>query len=140
MALRKFVLLALLTPLVAGADQVNVVPGQWEFENTTRIQGDETFPDQVFTDSVCVTEEDLQGERIFMTDVEGCQVGDLAVSRDRMDGFMVCSEAGVDVHMSVAMRFHGETMEGTIESEMDTPIGPMQMSTALVGQRVGACP
>jgi hypothetical protein len=53
---------------------------------------------------------------------------------------MECNNGGMAMTMTASMAFNGDTMEGTVKGEMESPMGPMQMNVTMSGRRLGDCP
>ncbi len=134
-------LLLLTLPLAVSADDPNIQPGEWSYTTTTRmLNAPFPFPEQTHTSTECVTLEDIKRGDAFLDDVEECTVNEMEIGRDSMHYTMVCrAEDGTEFRMRSAMRFHGDRLDGTMESEIETPMGPMQMQITLEGRRTGDC-
>jgi hypothetical protein len=127
-------------PLAAAAEAPNLQPGQWEFTNTTKMEGKLPIPPQKHSHQECITEEDLQRGDAFQPDEENCRVDELESGRAGMRYTMTCTEEGTEVSMKAEMRYLGDRMEGVIIGDMDSPVGPMRTHTTVEGRRLGACP
>ncbi len=140
MPVRKFAIAALLAiPVAALAVQPNIQPGEWEMSTITSFPGT-PMPEQRESTRECVTSEDVQQGLAFEVDVEECELTDMDVRDDGMTYTMTCQhEDGMDMVMNAEMQFLGDRVEGTMDAQMVTPMGPMEMSVHLKGQRVGDC-
>ncbi|TVQ39374.1 MAG: DUF3617 domain-containing protein [Wenzhouxiangella sp.] len=140
---KQLIASALLVGLIATvqAETPNLEPGLWETKATMRGEGGFPMPEQTHTSTDCMTEEDLAGGDAFFEDVEQCEFERREIRRDGADFEMNCSDpSGMSMNMTATMSFHGDTSEGTIRAELETPMGPMTMVTTLEGRRIGDCP
>jgi hypothetical protein len=140
MKLRNLVLAAAtILPLAAFAVEPNIQPGEWELNSVTTFPGT-PMPEQRESSRECVTADDVARGFAFEVDVEGCEITDQEMRADGMTYSMTCrGEEGFDMIMDAEMRFMGDRTEGTMEAQMLTPMGPMQMQMRLEGHRVGDC-
>lgn len=125
----------------AAAEDPDINPGMWETTSTVTIES-EQFPIPPRTDSSrdCVTAEDIAEGQAFLDDNEDCEFTSKDVRADGMDYSMVCESAdGGTVTMTAAMTFSGDSMSGTIEGEIESPMGAMQMKIEMAGERIGDC-
>jgi hypothetical protein len=131
--------LALISAVQAADTRPNLNPGQWTFDNVSRMEGSAAFPEQRNTSSECITEADLDKGREFLGVEENCEIRsmDLTASRARYD--LLCTQEGMEVEMQAEMQFSGDTLEGQANATMQTPIGPMRMRTEISGRRTGPC-
>ncbi|WP_019572042.1 DUF3617 family protein [Thioalkalivibrio sp. ALMg3] len=127
-------------PLVVQAETPNIQPGLWENQTTMIMEGMGGMPDQTETTTECVTQEDLdRGENIIEAP-EGCTLDQMDMTADRMDYTMSCpGPQGGRMQMDGSMRFMGDRTEGEMTSEMDTPMGRMNVRMEIRGQRIGDC-
>lgn len=133
--------LALGLATVAFAETPNVEPGLWQYENTMTFSGDVPIPDQNQTSEECVTAEDIAEGDAFLEDVDECEVTHKDVRRDGMDYSMICTQPdGTRMTMNAEMQFAGDSASGTINGDMETPMGAMQMTITVNGKRIGDCP
>ncbi len=141
MYLRTFVAASLLAfGASALADTPNIDPGMWEYHNKMSFQSDIPIPDQEHTNQECVTHEDIERGDAFLEDVEECEITHQDIRSDGMDYSMICrGPDGTEMTMDATMQFNGDTANGTISGEMETPMGPMQMSIEMSGSRIGDC-
>ncbi|QOC22514.1 DUF3617 family protein [Wenzhouxiangella sp. AB-CW3] len=130
----------LLFGLSAVAETPNIEPGMWEYHNKMTFQSDVPIPDQEHTNQECVTLEDIERGDAFLEDVEECDITNQEIRSDGMDYSMSChGPDGTEMTMDASMQFYGDRTTGTIHGEMDTPMGPMQMTIELTGERIGDC-
>ena len=123
----------------AAADETpNIQPGEWENTSSVKFTGEIPIPEQSDTSTQCITAEDISNGA-FMQDMDGCTVTNQDIRSDGMDMTMTCDQAGMSMTMTADMEFGGDSMEGTIEGEMESPMGPMQMTVTLSGRRIGDC-
>ncbi len=141
----KYHLLILLTalalPALAAAEEPNIEPGLWEYENKMTYEGDMPIPDRTETNQECVTLEDIQDGAAFFDDedMEGCEMTHSDVRSDGMDYTMECTDEGVQITMEAKMEFMGDRSSGLITGDMDTPMGPVAMRIDMEGRRIGDC-
>ncbi len=96
------------------------------------------IPDQSDTSTNCITAEDINDGQ-FMQDMEGCNIIEQDMRADGMSYSMECDAGGTNMTMEAEMSFMGDTMEGTVRGEMESPMGPMQMTVTMSGRRIGDC-
>lgn len=128
--------------LSAAADEApNIEPGNWENTSTVTFSSEFPIPDQTDTSTNCITAEDVANGQTFMDEpMEGCTITNRDVRADGMDYSMSCEQGeGMSMTMDARMEFNGDTMEGTISGEMQSPMGPMQMNVTISGRRIGDC-
>jgi hypothetical protein len=140
MSFRSLAIAALcFVPLTALAAEPNLQPGEWEFTATTTFPGT-PMPEQKETTLECVTAEELKDGLTFEVDVEDCDVTEMDIREDGMNYAMTCQhEEGMVMVMDAEMRFLGDRTEGTMNANMTTPMGPMQMHIQMDGRRIGDC-
>ncbi len=135
-------LMVLLAPVVASADQPNIQPGEWEYENVTTFEGDMEIPDQTETSRECVTQDDIDEGVVTPDEAEmgECEIIDKRVSSSSMSYSMVCVDGeGGEMTMDADIEFHGDRVTGVIRGDMETPMGEMQVETRMDGRRIGDC-
>lgn len=141
MFVRTFIAVGLLgLALSANAETPNIEPGMWEYKNKMKFQSDFPIPDQEHTSEECVTLEDIERGDAFLDDVDECDMTRKDVRRDGMDYAMVCrSPDGTEMTMDAKMHFSGNTANGIINGQMQTPMGAMSMTIEMNGRRIGDC-
>ncbi len=141
MKAKYFVPIAAGLALSVQAQDPNIAPGMWETTSTVTIAS-EQFPIPPRTDSSsdCVTAEDIAEGQAFLEDNEDCEFTNKDLRADGMDYSMVCSsQDGSTVTMNASMKFNGSSMSGTIDGEIESPMGMMQMNVEMSGERTGDC-
>lgn len=140
MQLHRLVIIAVAAlPLAALAVQPNIEPGEWELNSVTTFPGT-PMPEQRESSRECVTADDLARGLLFDVNVEGCEITDKEIHENGMTYSMTCRhDDGFDMTMDAELHFLGDRTEGTMEAQIVTPMGPMQMQMRLAGQRVGDC-
>ncbi|WP_018863524.1 DUF3617 family protein [Thioalkalivibrio sp. ARh3] len=127
-------------PLAAQAETPNIEPGEWEYTNTTTMDGAHQMPEQTETYTECVTEEDLARGEEMIEAPEGCSVDSMDMRADGVDYTMTCTDPdGTSMDMEGSMQFMGDRAEGEMRSEIDSPMGPMSVRITVEGQRIGDC-
>jgi len=122
----------------ATAETPNIEPGEWENTSIITFTSEMPIPDQSDTSTSCITEEDInQGD--FMQEMEGCNVIERDIRSDGMEYSMECNNGGMAMIMSAQMEFNGDSMEGTVQGQMESPMGPMEMNVSMSGRRLGDC-
>lgn len=122
------------------AQSPNIEPGLWKYDNTMTFSGDVPIPDQNQTSEECVTAEDIADGDAFLDDVDECEITHKDLREDGMDYSMVCTQPdGSQMTMDAEMAFAGTTATGTINGNMETPMGAMQMTISVSGERIGDC-
>jgi len=133
--------LAAAVALSAQAQDPNINPGMWETTSTVTIES-EQFPIPPRTDSSsdCVTAEDIADGQAFLDDNEDCEFTNKDLRTDGMDYSMSCNSAdGSTVTLNASMQFGGDTMSGTIDGDIESPMGVMKMNVEMKGERTGDC-
>lgn len=142
MSIRLVVLtIALSIPLLSVAATPNVEPGQWKYVNKTSFTGQMQVPDQEHTHTECVSLEDLERGKAFMDDMpEECEVSNMEMESSGMSYDMACQQpGGTNMRMSFDMEFMGDRVKGDVEGTVETPMGAMDMTVDIEGERVGDC-
>lgn len=118
----------------------NLNPGLWQYTSTMSFDADLPFPEQVETSQECVTDEDLDRGNPFMDLGPDCNVTEQDLRADGMDYTMVCTGPdGGSVSMHTSMRFNGDRASGTMHTALELPIGPVQATIHIEGERLGDC-
>lgn len=132
----------LAVPLAVHADQPNIQPGEWEYENVTTFSGDMDIPEQRQTTQECVTGEDIDDGLVTPDEsaMGDCEITDQQIGRDSMSYSMSCVDpSGGSMTMSANMDFMGDSASGTINGEMESPMGKITVRTQMEGRRIGDC-
>ena len=125
----------------AVAETPNIEPGLWEYSNKMSFSGDIPIPDQEQTTEECLTDEDIAEGEAFLDNVEACEITHKDLRRDGMNYVMTCNQAeGMQMTMEANMQFNGDSANGTITGNMETPMGAMAMNITMTGRRIGDCP
>ncbi|MFU8877276.1 MAG: DUF3617 domain-containing protein [Wenzhouxiangellaceae bacterium] len=133
--------LAVAFTMPLAADTPNIQPGMWETTSTVTIDSAQfQIPPRTDTTSECVTEERIADGMAFLNDSEECEYTRQDVRSDGMDYTMVCSSPdGGTVTMNATMQFNGDSMTGTIDGDIESPMGLMAMNVEMEGRRTGDC-
>lgn len=134
--------LLLAAPPILHADGPNIQPGEWEYENVTTFEGDMDIPEQSHTTRECVTQDDIDEGLVTPdeADMGDCEITDRQVSSSSMSYQMHCvDDQGSEMSMSAQMQFMGDRASGTIDGEMDSAMGRMEVRTTMEGRRIGDC-
>lgn len=125
----------------AVAEDPNINPGMWETTSTVTIQSEQfPIPPRTDTTSECVTLDKIKEGQAFLEDNEDCEFTNKDMRTDGMDYTMTCqSQDGGTVTMNASMKFDGDTMSGTIDGDIESPMGVMKMNVEMSGQRTGDC-
>ncbi|MDT8437645.1 MAG: DUF3617 family protein [Wenzhouxiangellaceae bacterium] len=122
------------------AEDPNINPGLWETTSTVTIQSEQfPIPPRTDTTTECVTAEKIAEGQAFLEDNEDCEFTRKDMRADGMDYTMTCSGQGGDVTMNASMKFGGDSMSGTIDGDMQSPMGAMKMMVEMNGRRTGDC-
>lgn len=126
---------------VAAEPELNIEPGQWEFNSTMRMEGAMNMPEQQSSESQCLTQEEIdQGPVFTPDDEEGCEILSEDISRDRVVYQMRCEGGdGMAFEADYAMDLMGDQVRGTMTGDMETPMGEMTLNMEFDGERVGDC-
>lgn len=123
----------------AFAAQPNLTPGQWQYETTTVFEGDTPIPEQTDTRTDCLTQEKLDEEDLLQDFGEACDVIEQDIRSDGMDFAVRCDVEGNQTNMNGNMSFMGDSTEGTIDVQAESPMGLMTMHVKMSGSRIGDC-
>lgn len=134
--------LLVAAPVLVSAETPNINAGQWEYETTmTMSAGGQAMPARTMSNKDCVRQEDLTNPDLFGGDkLKGCEASDVRQTRSRLRYTLIC--AGLDgspYTLSADLKLRGDTMEGIMQGDMMSPMGPMKMRMALSGKRIGEC-
>ncbi|MCC5797006.1 MAG: DUF3617 family protein [Methylophaga sp.] len=121
------------------ADTPNLAPGLWTHTTTSTIEGPVSFPAQTETHQECLKQDDLDKGLDLLDLPDDCAVSKADISHDRMDFAMQCNVEGMQAKFTGHATFHGNRMQGQMSSDMDTPMGKMQMNMNYTAERVGDC-
>lgn len=133
------VMITLVFGVPALAVQPNLEPGQWQYETTTVFEGDLPIPDQTETTTDCLTQEKLDDRDLLQDFGEACEVVEQEIRADGMDFAVRCSVDEHQTNMTGQMRFMGDRADGSINADVETPMGLMSMNMNVTGTRVGDC-
>lgn len=126
---------------LALAETPNIQPGLWEYQTRMTVEAQFPFPEQNDTSTNCLTEEDIAKTDTFMgdMDMQDCEVTREEVRPDGANYEMVCQAEGMTMEMTMELTFLGDTSEGLIISQAETPMGPMKSTIEMSGRRLGDC-
>ncbi|MGB0514918.1 MAG: DUF3617 domain-containing protein [Wenzhouxiangellaceae bacterium] len=143
MNLKSIMMVALGTALAGpvAAEDPNINPGMWETTSTVTLESAQfSMPPRTETNSECLTAEKIAEGQAFLEDNDDCEFSNKDLRPDGMDYTMTCnSPDGGTVKMNATMNFDGDTMTGTVDGSMESPMGEMTMKVELSGQRTGDC-
>ncbi|MGM0553147.1 MAG: DUF3617 domain-containing protein [Pseudomonadota bacterium] len=124
----------------AGADMPNINPGMWEYTNTTSMEGPQGIPQQTETSRECITRDDLERQEEMLEVPDECTLDDVNMDPDEVTYSMSCADPmGGTMTMEAEMQFHGNRSEGVMSSEINTPMGTMNVRVDIRGERIGDC-
>ncbi len=129
-------------PMALHAGEPNIQPGEWEYENVTTFQGDMEIPEQRETTRECITQEDIDDGLVTPDEsaMGDCEITDQQIGRDSMSYSMSCVDPeGGSMTMNAQMDFMGDSASGTIDGEMESPMGQITVRTQMEGRRIGDC-
>ena len=144
MSISKACVVALLitAPALVSAETPNINPGQWEYETTmTMSAGGQAMPARTMKNKDCVRQEDVTDPDLFGGDeLKDCEVSELEQSRSRLRYTLSCPGPDGSLYtMSADLKLQGDSMNGTMKGDMQSPMGPMNMRMELSGKRIGDC-
>jgi hypothetical protein len=142
MKARNFIIAGLFAlPLQVSAESPNIEPGMWESETHITFEGEMPLPDQSDVSQQCITPEDIADGEAFMADAgnDECDITDKSMSSDSMSMTMSCNNQGMSMTMNMNMKFYGDSSEGEITGQMQSPMGPITMRTTVKSRRVSDC-
>ncbi|MEE4190659.1 MAG: DUF3617 family protein [Halieaceae bacterium] len=133
--------LSLALATAAHAVEPNINPGMWETTSTITLKSAQfSMPARTETNSECLTSEQVAEGQAFLEQDGDCTFAKKDLRADGMDYAMTCkTPEGGTVDLNASMQFKGESMTGTIDGTMGTPMGEMTMNIVLSGQRKGGC-
>ncbi len=137
------VAIALIFSTIAGAEvEPDINFGQWENRSTTTIEMAQfSMPPNTVSSVDCVTKEDFEEGRAFMSEMEDCSLISEDIRSDGADFNMVCNQPEMgELTLNMSMNFAGDSMSGRITGEMDGPMGPTTIRIDIAGERIGDCP
>jgi hypothetical protein len=125
----------------AHAEEPNIDPGMWETNSTVTLQSPQfSMPPRTETSSECLTQEKIAEGQTFLDDNEDCEFTRKEMRADGMDYQMTCrSPDGGTIEMDASLKFDGDTMSGTVDGVMESPMGQMDMTVEMTGKRTGDC-
>ena len=124
----------------AQAETPNIEPGEWETTSKVTMEGPFPIPPQEDTSTQCITEEDIADGMAFMEDDETCEVTERNIQSDSGRVVMVCDTGdGMKMNMQMDMEFNGDSMEGEMAGDMESPMGAMKMNMTMTSRRLGDC-
>ncbi|HAO24005.1 MULTISPECIES: DUF3617 family protein [unclassified Methylophaga] len=121
------------------AETPNLQPGLWEYTSTTTMEGPMNFPPQTASNQECLTQAQLDKGQDVINMPEECDITQSDIKRDRVDYAASCNMDGMTTIFKGYANFKGNRIEGKMTSEMNTPIGPVNMKTDYSGERIGEC-
>jgi len=128
-----------IASLAVHAQELNIQPGKWEYEQVTKFEGDVQVPEQRRATTQCVTREDIE-QRSVMPDLKQgeCEMRSKEVRGSSMNYEMTCQgPQGNRTTMQMEMQYNGDQANGTME--MDVEDQPMRMVTTINGRCLGGC-
>lgn len=143
-----------LFALTIAASAAAIEPGNWEATSqATDIQLSGDFPPEVadmvrnalgdrsFTSTSCVTQEDLDQapERMFEESGGECRYTEFDMSGGTMRGVAQCDTDEGQMNMTINGTYTDTTYEMTMVMDGDVGMGPMSMTYAVTGRRIGEC-
>lgn len=137
-----FFLYALSTVLlapVASAETPDLKPGLWVYTHNTEIEGPMSIAPQTSENKQCVTQADLDKGLDVLEIPKNCKLTRADIKPARADYAAICDMQGMQTRFSGYATFHGERMQGQMNSEMDTPLGKMIMTMDYEAHRQGDC-
>ncbi|MCX4193185.1 DUF3617 domain-containing protein [Methylophaga sp. OBS1] len=137
-----FFLYALSTVLlapVASAETPDLKPGLWVYTHNTEIEGPMSIAPQTSENKQCVTQADLDKGLDVLEIPKNCKLTRVDIQPARADYAAICDMQGMQTRFSGYATFHGERMQGQMNSEMDTPLGKMIMKMDYEAHRQGDC-
>lgn len=134
--------LLVAAPVIVSAETPNINPGQWEYQTTmTMSAGGQAMPGRTMKNKDCVRQEDVTDPDLFGGDeLKNCEVSEMEQSRSRLRYSLTCpGPDGSPYTMSADLKLQGDSMNGTMKGDMQSPMGPMNMHMELSGKRIGDC-
>ncbi|WP_168014795.1 DUF3617 domain-containing protein [Halomonas salinarum] len=135
-------LVLLMSPamLLAQESTPDLVPGMWEFNSVTKVEGDLPIPDQTESHQECLTKADIaDAQRSLIQEQEGCELVESTSNQQRMDYRMICRGSGGEASIDGNLLFLGERAKGRVDVETTTQMGAIRMHSTIEAQRLGDC-
>lgn len=129
--------LALATPVLA--DTPNLAPGLWAYTNVTSISGPVSVSPQTTNNQECLKQKDLDKGVDMLNIPQSCTITQADIHRDNTQFAAVCNMSGMKSLYQGHANFHGDHLDGMMNSETDTPLGKMLMNMEFTAKRVGDC-
>ncbi len=121
------------------AETPNIKPGFWQHNTSLSLQGPFNMPPQVTTDQECVTQADIDKGVDVLDLPPGCSLTHYNIRRDSADYSMKCDIQGMRADFTGKLNFHGDTMNGSMSSDVETPMGVMTMLMQTEARRLRDC-
>ena len=134
-----FALCAALMAPIASAETPDLKPGMWVYTHNTQIEGPMKIAPQTSENRQCVTQADLDKGVDVLEIPKNCKLTRVDIKSERADYAAICDMQGMQTRFSGYATFHGERMQGQMNSEMDTPLGKMTMKMDYQARRQGDC-
>lgn len=138
----RFPIAVFMTTLLAAnahADTPNLQPGLWAYTNVTTVEGAVSLPPQTSNNQECLKQADLDKGVDMLNIPEQCTLTRVEISRDNADFAATCNMGGMTSMYNGHTDFLGNKLQGSMDSETDTPLGKMLMNMAFTAKRVGDC-
>lgn len=133
-----FFVLSLGQPALA-QEKPNLTPGLWSYDTTITTQGPMQIPPQHDTREQCFTQADLDNGEAALEIPESCTISRKDIQHDRVDYAARCDMQGMVTTFEGFADFNGDKLNGEMRSEMQTPVGKLNMLMEYSADRLGDC-
>jgi len=138
-SLASFLCCAWLLSAPVQAETPNLHPGLWAYDTVSTVEGPINLPPQNMKNEECLTQQDLNKGVDMLNIPEQCTLTQTDIARDRADFAATCNMGGMTSAYKGHSTFNGDTLQGKMRSETDTPLGKMIMNMSFTAKRIGAC-
>ncbi|TVQ71560.1 MAG: DUF3617 family protein [Oceanospirillales bacterium] len=123
----------------AQAETPNINPGFWQHNTSLSLQGPFNMPPQVTTDQECITQADIDKGVDVLDLPKECSLTTYDIRRDGADYSMQCDIQGMKADFKGRLNFNGDNMNGSMSSDVETPLGVMTMQMQTEARRIRDC-
>jgi len=118
-----------------GAEALDFQPGQYQITSTAEIPGMPAVPAQQTVQ--CLTEQEPVSADMVGS---GCSISNLKTSGNTVSWSMTCDQQGTKATGTGRITYQHDSFSGVFTTTMDTPGGPVTITTKSTGTRIGPCP
>ena len=120
----------------AGAADMTIKPGKWEFRSTTTMPSFNAPREHV--NQECFTDSTISPQRLMKDMEQGCQLLNGESDKQSMSWQVSCSQQGINMTGTGKVRTSGETLDGSMHMAMHANGQEMNIEMALGRQISGS--